>query len=498
MTVKLIVLKNIFLKSERPLFLFLLPVFFVFHGYIFNFNFVTVTGALALTGIYIFSSLVLMGLFYLLLRKIQHAAIMASFIMSFNLFFGYIQDLLNDHFANTLLTKYTFLIGAFLVLTILLFFYIRKKNNFPKLCRYLNILFIVLILIDAITFIAGPLFKPRREFSSYVPRNPCKDCPKPDIYIIMLDGYAGDRELSDIFKFDNHTFFDSLNSRGFRTIKGSQSNYNSTPYSVASILNMDYLGPSDTAGGRKNGIKNSFTRINENRLVYLLKHHGYEFYNYSIFRVAGIAAPTGGSFVPSNTKLITKTTFLSRLEKDVLLPVATKYNLKWYLKKSLYATKKDNDKIYSLTESISEDKSPKPKFIYTHLMMPHHPYYYDEKGNERSFEVLNPIPLSDQQAYITYLQYTNKEIVKLVDHILSHSSSPPVIALLSDHGFRHFDINIDHQYAFSNLMSVHLPGGNYDQFKDSMTAVNFLGTLMNTMFKQEFPIQRDTTFEIAF
>lgn len=488
-----------FLKRKGPpWFLFLLPVFFVFHGFIYNFYFVTIKGALALTGIYIFCSLVLMGLFYLLLRKVQHAAIMSTFIMSFQLFFGYIQDLVNEHFANTFLTKYTFLAGAFLLLTILLFFYIRKKSGFSRLCRYLNILFLLLILIDAITFIAGPLLSPRRDFSTYIPAHPCRDCAKPDIYIIMLDGYAGTRELNQIFTFDNHNFIDSLSQRGFRTIPDSRSNYNSTPYSVASILNMEYLSTADTAGGRKNGIKNSFTRINENKLVYFLKNHGYDFYNYSIFRVAGQAAPTGGSFVPSNTKLITKTTFLSRLEKDVLLPVATKYNLKWYLKKSLYATKKDNDKIYALTENISQDPSKKPKLIYTHLMMPHHPYYYDEKGNERPFEVLNPMPLSDQKAYITYLQYTNKEILKLVDHILSHSASPPVIALLSDHGFRHFDINTDHQLAFSNLLSLHLPGGDYSRFRDSMTTVNFFGTLMNTLFRQEFRIQKDTTFEISF
>jgi phosphoglycerol transferase MdoB-like AlkP superfamily enzyme len=126
-------------------------------------------------------------------------------------------------------------------------------------------------------------------------------------------------------------------------------------------------------------------------------------------------------------------------------------------------------------------------------MMPHYPYYYDKNGNEFPFELLIEGNQVNQHNYIEYLQYSNKKLLELVDHILKNSSTPPLIILMGDHGFRHISEAIDPKYYFCNLVSVHLPGNNYKAFTDSLTNVNLLRTVLNTSFGQRLPYLKDST-----
>jgi hypothetical protein len=229
-----------------------------------------------------------------------------------------------------------------------------------------------------------------------------------------------------------------------------------------------------------------------------LKAHGYTVFNYSIFKVMGQAAPIGGSFVPANARLINDNTLTSRLRKEVFINIATKLNLKSYLKRSLYAAKRDNDKLYGLTVENARSATGLPKIIYTHFMMPHHPYYYNEYGVFRNFEELSKIPLSDTAAYLSYLKFTNQKILSLVDSILDHSEKPPVIVVMSDHGFRYFSGKDYNQFAFSNLLSIHLPGKDYSGIPDTMTNVNLFRTILNKTFHQTFPMLKDSSRVVEF
>jgi hypothetical protein len=186
------------------------------------------------------------------------------------------------------------------------------------------------------------------------------------------------------------------------------------------------------------------------------------------------------------------------MEKDVFINLATKLNFKPYLRKFIYATGKDNETVYNLTSQLRSTAKEKPKFVYTHLMMPHHPYYYKENGEPYSFQHLSGMPYSDTAAYVSYLKYTNRKVLQLIDSIIAHSSSPPLITLLSDHGFRYFREGSYGDYAFSNLLSVKLPSGNYSQFSDTMTNVNFFRAVMNSQFGTRLPLLKDSTSIIEF
>jgi phosphoglycerol transferase MdoB-like AlkP superfamily enzyme len=126
-------------------------------------------------------------------------------------------------------------------------------------------------------------------------------------------------------------------------------------------------------------------------------------------------------------------------------------------------------------------------------MMPHYPYYFNKDGEEQPFEKLLEGNQSNKEAYIEYLQYSNKKLIDLVEHILQSSASPPIIVLAGDHGFRHFNEPVESKYYFLNLVSVHLPSKNYAGFSDSLSCVNLFRAVLNAQYGQQLPFLKDST-----
>jgi hypothetical protein len=474
--------------KKYPLFLYLLPVFFVLHGFTENYDFVPVKDAFVLVVVYLGFAIIFLLLSWLLYRNWLKAAITASFIMAFHFFFGSLQDMLRRLFPDTILSRYIFLIPLFLCLLLLIATGLKKtKKNVREFVFYLNILLTLFIIIDIVALAGKTMRKPTPglpgEFVS------CDNCPRPDVYIVIADEYVGNNELKEVFHFDDSTFLNQLNKRGFHTIPNSSSNYNFTPYSVASTLNMDYLDMSSS----QPVLSHTYETIRDNRFLSFLQHHNYRFYNYSYFDFKGQPSYTRETFLPNKTRLITGQTFLSRVRKELRFLLVTKLKSGSEIRKDAYFSRDNNEKLYGLTLTTVDQKIDKPKFVLTHLMMPHYPYYYDRNGNEFPFETLIEGNQTNREHYTEYLQYANTRLLGLIDHILASSPRPPLIILMGDHGFRHFNEKVDPKYYFCNLVSVHLPGNDYTAFTDSLTNVNLLRTVLNTSFGQHLPYLKDTT-----
>ncbi|MBO9635968.1 MAG: sulfatase-like hydrolase/transferase, partial [Chitinophagaceae bacterium] len=136
----------------------------------------------------------------------------------------------------------------------------------------------------------------------------------------------------------------------------------------------------------------------------------------------------------------------------------------------------------------------RPRFVYTHILAPHFPYFRDRDGKLRPREkpgyegwetgVNNP--------YTNYVHYNNGEIRKLVDTILQKTNGKAVILLLGDHGFH---LNMPDEllhWKFNNQCAVYLPNGQYDRYYDSVTNINQFRILFNTLFAQRYPMMKDS------
>lgn len=484
---------NDFFK-KYPVFVFLLPVFFVFHGFTEYYNVVPVRDSLVLTGTYLLAALALIGISWLFFRNAYKASFFTFMLLGFNFFFGSIHDFLKNNFPDSFFSRYsTLIISSAILFLILLIILKRRKKTFYTLAQYLNYLFILLILIDLFTLSYFIVTHKEENILSDKELAPCTNCDKPDIYLIVADGYSGKQTLNEIFHFDNSLFENELTKRGLHIIENSRGNYNFTQHVMASVLNLDYLTGIDGQNSSKKDMRICISTINNSKTFQYLKKEGYDLYNYSVFDFDGQLSVAKPTFLQTKTKPIVSQTFLFRIQRDLWYHLVTDLHLSSAINKSTYHDRENNIKIYNLTKDIAVHKTNKPKFVYTHLTYPHHPYYFDSTGKEVPFDKLDIKYARDKQLYISYLKYCNKQLLELVDYIIASSPKPPIISLISDHGFREYRENVDQKYHFINLNVIFLPDKNYSGFYKGMTNVNLFRVLLNTEFKQNLPMLKDST-----
>lgn len=475
-------------KLTKPFFFLLLPVFFILHGMNEQYGFVPVKDALLLLLLYIAAAIILFFLSRLFFRNNIKSALASFLILAFHFFFGSMHDNLKIIFNEGPITKYSVILPFFLIAFIALFIWLkRKKTSLQRISTYLNILLLILIAWETIAMLIPK--KPQQPLSEAA-LPPCDTCHKPDIYLIVLDEYVGNTSLKDLFSFDNTAFETQLKQRDFHVVNNSRSNYNYTPFSIASMLNMSYLQLHNTAR-MKPDVTYALRLINNNQVQQMLENYGYEFFNYTGFDMAGQPTLIEETFMPAKTRLITSQTFLSRIERDlgyhfIRFSSATR---------RAYRELHNNTKLYELTMKLSSNQHhQQPRFVYTHLMMPHYPYYFDRNGQPMDpNRVLPEINNRNRKDYVEYLQYTNKKVLQLADHILSHSRKPPVILIMSDHGFRHFSEPVRDEYYFMNLDAVYLPQKNYSAFYDGFTNVNQFRVVFNSLFNANYAVLKDSS-----
>ena len=475
----------------KPWYLLLLPLFFVWHGYVDNFGLIPPKELLTQLLIYLGSAGVLFFFCWLIFKNFARAAFFSFLLMAFNFFFGFFHDGLKSFFSNAFIHKYSVLAGAGLVFFLAIGIYINKKKlQLRKTSLYLNLLFCILIIFDL------PVFIKKSTFSSrWNARPELKDlsiCGKrelPDIYLIVADDYAGKKELADILHYDNTDFYDSLKARGFFVANNSRSNYNHTTYSIGSLLNMAYL-PLKPKQVRRADHSYALALTLDNKVTSFLSDAGYEIHNYSPLAIKNEVARNRYSFIPPRISIITSQTFLNRLNKEVLENLDSRF-----LKNKAFKWFRYNQYVYEQSMRVVKENRPGRKFVYTHLELPHYPYYYDKNGKLYPFEkILNELPCNSI-SYLEYLKYTNGMLLKFVDEIIRNNRTPPIIILMSDHGHRCLPDSISSSYIFLNLLSVNIPDKNYLFFNDSLSNVNVFRSIFNTAFCQQLPMLKDSTIE---
>jgi hypothetical protein len=484
-------IKSLSKKDYCP---FLLCIFFFFHGYVRYFPSIHFTDILLPLFLYLLGAATLFFLSFLILGSLKKACVLTVCIVAFNFFFGSIHDFLKSNFGNSLVVKYSFLLPATLLLFCAFIIYLKKSKKDPSSAvLYLNYLFIILIAIDlgSLTYKSISKNSIINPETSVEFRN-CSTCSWPDVYFIIADAYPGQKELKDLFSFDNSAFENQLTQRGFHVLNHTTSNYNWTPYSLASTLNMEYLHL-NTHTINYNDILACSHAIEKNTLIHFFEQNGYKIYNYSIFDLDKNSTPLQHVFATPRKALLSET-FIERFRHDLGFNFLRQEHLekleKQITRKYLY----NNNKADSLTRAITVQKPGEKKFVYTHLMFPHTPFFFDSIGKENPEPDLHESAYTDKQLFIGYLLYANKKLISLIDYIRTHSKQPPVIILMSDHGFKEFEKPVNEKYHFMNLSAVYFPNGNYFQSYEGLSNVNQFRLLLNSQFGQKLPLLKDSSF----
>lgn len=425
---------------------------------------------------------------------------------AFFFFFGSFYDFLRLHIPFIARYKYLIplLIGGIIAISLI----IRKnKGHNQKLFLYLNTLFIILVAIDLVQSVAVNSTNGRSKFWFTPKYDPvfaqaiCDSCQKPDIYFILLDEYAGESSLKKFWNFDNSELDSFLRKNDFYYANRSISNYNSTPFSVGSTLNMDYHTKDFFKLIDVSQFCEGVRTIENNAVCNLLKENGYSIINQSIFRIPGSDAGPDPFFFSTATKVIMAQTFWGRMKSDI--------GWHWGF---LRNTQADNEKeritelprnrasrqrtinTYNDLLRISEQPAPHPVFVYTHLLLPHGPYFFDSTGHFTPEDTWYRPP-HRMEAYLAQLKYTNSVIRNLVTHLKNEGTRPRIIIIQSDHGYRLLPAD-EESFEFNNLLAVYFPDRDYAQLYDSISSVNTFRVLFRKYFKVTVPLLKDSTIYI--
>ncbi|MDB5197611.1 MAG: hypothetical protein JWP88_1982 [Flaviaesturariibacter sp.] len=474
--------------KDFPFFAFLLPVFFVLHAAAEHFYFIPGITIGFLLAKYLLLSGALFGVFYWILRSRQKAALASFSLLGLFFLFGSLHNFLKSIKLFFFLSRYTVLLPLLLVFYFGLLYRISKKTIGAAVVRYLNVALVAFLVIDAGSIAYKAYYRPP-AFTL----KPCATCDQPDVYFIVVDGYAGQDQLLSDFGFSNQGFLDSLQNLGFQIGDHSVSNYTRTEYSMSSLLNMEYhnLPDYEVTPSRLNYC---FSRIAQNKVVSGFESAGYAFVNNSIFDIANKPAAVRNIFSVSGADLIESQTLFGRIKRDIYVGFVLKYGQKTPLYKKLLFEYYEGDSIVS-KNLLAEARtiSAKPRFIYTHLLLTHFPYFYDSTGKLNPLSSIRLDNYVNKELYLNNLKGVNAKLLILLRGVRQNASKNALIFLVSDHGFRYSPYP---ERCFSTLNAISYPGHSENFFRDSSSGVNQFRIFFNTLFRQKMPLLEDRNGQV--
>lgn len=473
-----------------PFFLLLLALFFGLHGAIENFGFMTFSEVLQTIFLIILALVACTSIVYFLCKDLLFAALITFFSSLWYLFFGSIQDCLKSF---SFINRYIFLLPILMISTVFVAFFLKRKKSLQqKMAVYLNLLFLIFCIYDSI-FIIGKLIIEKTLTHQTISLNDNIVKNKPNVYFLLFDEYPGYKSLADSFYFKNDFFYSELTKDSFSTLP-IFSNYNMTPYSMSSILNMQYISsktPSEVID-QKN-LQERSKEIKNGKVFEEFSNMGYRINNYSIFDVHDQKSLGGNSFILGHDRLLTDKLLHNRLIKDIgWIFLTGKYSSSFFQNLYYGDVKNYNEKVEQLLQKKLTERDLTPQFVYAHFLIPHQPYFYDSLGNANALQNLeDDATLRNKIVFLSYLKFCNKKILNLEKSITKNDPSG-IIILMSDHGFRYYNnyskfepLNFNNFCATRNFNSSISPDS-------AISNVNIFRLLFNRKYNQRISFLKDS------
>ncbi len=487
----------------HPFLFALFPVLFLFAQ---NAGEARVTDLLVPMIVVLSAATLLQLLLKLVLRNAARAALMATFF--FILFFSY-SHLLNFIIALGEIIPYCekspnrVLLNSMGVALLIAFICLCwTKRSFPKLTVILNGVGVILVLIQIV--VGGYVLTTRTSITSDTNRSiPVvgEITERPDIYYIILDGYARRDILLELFDYDNAEFLDSLRGLGFTISDSSYTNYCQSLLSLSSTLNLDYL---DQIGdfNVNSSDRVPLTDLIETNIVFdFLRQEGYRIETFA----------TGYDFTElDNVDIFWKrphdiSEFANMLISTTPLPV--------FLKEVTSPFILHRERVRFTFDQLSRmGPGTGPRLVFAHIISPHPPFLYDETGAEhqRSFKFSfadgdhytgNGGTTEEYIAgYRTQVRLVSQNILAAVNSILTrYGEKPPIIIIQADHGpgsrlhWKNMEKS-DVRERLAILNAYFLPGLDSLQIYPDITPVNTFRIVLNQYFGGQYELLPDRSY----
>lgn len=363
-----------------------------------------------------------------------------------------------------------FLLGFYLLLfSALILVFKRTRHDFIRINYFLNFLLILLMLFNLGKVIwnasyrntrpdAYPLADTEYRFSD--------SSARPDIYYIILDGFAARRVLRKFYNSDHPKFYEGLQKLGFRFCDSAFSNYYSTTRSLSATLNMRYeAGEGDPLEALRN-----------NRLFSILKQNQYRIYHlrsgYVVTRSFTQADSVIGIGGPNEFELSLLRHTVLRLDDAF----------------GFFAVQRLRSQFQKLNSMVNI--SPSPKFCFIHMVAPHPPFVFERDGRLRSKHFSDENLWEPEAHYVDQLVYVADQVLLFLQKLIVQNPAA-VVVLQSDHGpygsansaEEIFESRAGILYAYRAPCQVNIPG--------KTSSINTFPFLLNGLFGAGIPYLKD-------
>ena len=331
----------------------------------------------------------------------------------------------------------------------------------------------------------------------------------PDIYYIILDGYPRNGSPAS---FDNSEFVGELEDRGFYVDPQARSNYRWTPSSVTSSLNMSYLNAPVNSESTILERYQAYNAILDHSLGRILTDLGYTYIHLSsgwfmttTSRNANLVVDFSSSG-PIESEY-TETDLVSHYPYTLENAINISNRFMQYFLQTTFVKYFDRDPCLICTASGAYDwghpyrtlqwidymkdvgKRDGPKLVVTHLVKPHFPYSFDRHGNishtidddgtMRFWDWTDGHDPEVGGAFYGQIVWLNTQLLDVIDAILSTASDPPLIVIMSDHGF----LPGENQRNTNDILAAYfLPDGGASVIYPGITSVNVFRVILDRYF----------------
>ncbi len=456
----------------------------------------------------ILGAMIACGLMLILLHSLVHswqkAAVLASMVVLLFFSYGHLYMSLKSHaLASVVVGRHRHLIPATAIIACAIALpVLRTRRNLGGATAWLNLVALTAVLMPlaGIGSRAFVLARQGRAAGSPEITNahlPNTQGPHPDIYYIILDGYARSDYMRSEFGYDNRPFLDGLREMGFQVAEQSHSNYSLTALSLGSSLNLQYV--QDMGLLRFPGTYPALLiePIHHSQVRRLLEEVGYrtvafrsgytptEILDADLYVDALTQDLTSAPGLQLNgfEQLLLRTTVglafldLAGHQSGDWVPFAARMPL-------------DDQAAIALAQfqglsSIAAE--PGPKFVFAHILLPHYPYLFGPDGQR-----LSSPPDSERDAYRDQAMFASRMALAAIQEIAATSSTQPIIILQSDHGADREWGGVDQR--FSILNAYLLPDDCTTAPYPTITPVNSFRVVLNCAFGGSFNRLEDISY----
>lgn len=426
------------------------------------------------------------------IRDLEKQSVITGLIAILSLSYGHIYIQLGEYLGEPIHHRY--LAGAYILVFLCMTLLALRNGQIAKnLAKFLAITSLVLIFMATYETLSYDikLFRAMNAAKKLSTTNDLtlKKETLPDFYMIILDAHTRSDVLKARYGYDNAAFTQQLAEMGFFVAECSQSNYASTKLSLVSATFGDYIRTIVPEGETVPPLESS--PVNQ-----ILKSLGYKtiaFENRASghfdldedLHLARNQAAFGkfdiiGGFNEFE-RMMVDTSFMRFVFDTEIIPGFNDLRLRdWEYKEHYYQTN------YILSELEKIPDISGPKFVFTHIMVPHSPFIFNPDGTYQ--HTTNSI-----SGYRSNVEFIDNRLPVILQTIIEKSDPQPIIIVMGDHGPA-TNKKVTREMRMATLNAYLVNERAKTQMYTSLTPVNAMRIILNAHFNTTYELLADVSY----